>query len=127
LHRAETVIDALLKSWLSVKPNRLPKTVHIEGDIPPEVKMNFNKCGVVEGLDLLVTEGHRDDYKLRRECADKNVPMILSSELALEISRAMIWLTDRELNADKSFIKSAKLITLPSYTPEHDSIRKKGI
>ncbi len=123
----DSYYDALLKSWLSVKPNRLPKTVHIEGDIPSEVKMNFNRCRVVEGLDLLVTEGHRNDYRLRRECADKNVPMILSSELALEISRAMVWLGDRELNADKSFIKSTKLITLPSYTPEHDSIRKKSL
>jgi hypothetical protein len=52
-----------------------------------------------------------DDYKIRRRCADRNVPMILSSELALEISRAMVWLRDgNKLSTDKSFIENAKII-----------------
>jgi carbamoyl-phosphate synthase large subunit len=122
--------DALLKSWLSAKPNRLPKRVY--GDMPGEARMNFEKagCEVVEDedFDLLVTEGHRDDYRIRRRCADRNVPMILSSELALDISRAMVWLRDgNKLSVEKSRIENAKLISFPFHIPKHDSFRKKGI
>ena len=122
--------DALLKSWLSAKPNRLPKRVY--GDMPGEARMNFEKagCEVVEDedFDLLVTEGHRDDYRIRRRCADRNVPMILSSELALDISRAMVWLRDgNKLSVEKSRIESAKLISFPPHIPKHDSSRKKSI
>jgi len=126
--------DALLKSWLSVKPNKLPKKILLYGDMPKEARMNFGKaeCEMIEDeredFDLLVTEGHKDDYKIRRGCADRNVPMILSSELALEISRAMMWLRDgNKLSVDKSFIESAKLISPVTHSLKHDPFRKKGI
>jgi carbamoyl-phosphate synthase large subunit len=126
--------DALLKSWLSVKPNRLPKRILLYGDIPEEAGINFEKagCEMIEAeradFDLLVTEGHRNDYRIRRGCADRNVPMILSSELALEMSRALLWLGDlNELSIEKSCIENAKLISFPSHSPKHDSFRKKGV
>ncbi|MGC9182477.1 carbamoyl-phosphate synthase (glutamine-hydrolyzing) large subunit [Caldisphaera sp.] len=117
-----TFYDALLKSWLSVSPNRLPridKSILIYGtnnyrDLKEASKTleeigyniytidNFDVYGKqlnlkeAEGLilnkriDLVISDGYliNNDYAIRRNAADLNIPIILNGKLAKEISIA---------------------------------------
>ncbi len=107
---------ALLKSWLSASPNRVPERgvlVGYEGDAVESVKMReaadalasmldiwwLSDVGPERAVDLLKT-GQADlvmatgyapqvDYQVRRTAADLNIPLILNSDLAAELARAL--------------------------------------
>jgi len=115
--------DAFLKSWLSAKPNKIPKEKvlvytfgnekkialsskllsslgyeiytlegnNVDGKILSlEKAMELLKSGKIE---LVITSGYaRDkDYRIRRMAADLNIPLVLNSELAYELSQALRW------------------------------------
>lgn len=127
--------EALLKSWLSATPNRIPpKDVPVlvypdstrsverfkkvasvlheagyevmtleESPIPglPEVRSETAvKAVKTRRLGALISAGYvpQIDYELRRAAADHNVPLILSAELAFEISTALKRLSDEKLD-----------------------------
>lgn len=120
--------DALLKSWLSARPNRLPekavlvydrgnnerllesakllsslglRVFTLEGGIDWPHSLSQEEAVKLlksNGVDLVMTAGnHSDwDYKVRRLSADMNVPLVLDSNLALELSRAFLWLSEND-------------------------------
>ncbi len=118
-----TYEGALLKSWLSAKPNRLPeKAVLVYGWERTDTLLDTAKTLEMAGLnvytlnlgvgeqlsfeeaegflrsgeiDALFTTGAfpERDYTLRRLSADLNVPLVLDANLALELARAIKWST----------------------------------
>jgi len=117
--------EALLKSWLSATPNRIPprdtpillytdstRNVEVfrrvgeqltgagyevltlqESPVPglPELRADSAvKAIKLNRLGLLITCGYipQIDYEVRRAAVDHNIPVILTAELALELSKA---------------------------------------
>ncbi len=121
--------DALLKSWLSVKPHKLPSSsilistvqkneavvtaskildslgyriLTLEGpEIAGELVERKRAVDIIKSgeVELLIAHGYaRDqDYEIRRMAADLNIPMILDGNLALEFSKALVWIRGNEL------------------------------
>lgn len=109
--------SALLKSWLAASPNRIPRrgvVVGYEGtddearkigkaadtlsslglDVWYLRELNDSKALALlkEGeADMVIATGYAPhfDYGLRRAAADLNVPLVLNSNLALELAEAM--------------------------------------
>ncbi len=116
--------DALLKSWLSAKPNKLPRRkILVYGNHDRQLLeqsaitlkngdyevLSLQKAPCTDNtvsqkevlqliknkkIDMVVTSGYDKDfdYEIRRAAADMNIPLILNASLALEISRAFIYL-----------------------------------
>ncbi len=108
---------ALLKSWLSISPNRIPERGIIIGNEGSEDEARKLSTAVElidsMGLDVwkisdigqdeackLIKEGKVDmvmatgyapniDYRVRRIAADLNLPLVLDANLSLELSKAM--------------------------------------
>lgn len=116
---------ALVKSWLSVRPNRIPeKGVLVYGwekvELLSETARNLERLGLKvytlnlsegecidekKALELIKSGGMNGlfttgsfperDYRVRRLAADMNVPLVLDANLALELSKAFLWKADR--------------------------------
>ncbi|WP_291765686.1 carbamoyl-phosphate synthase (glutamine-hydrolyzing) large subunit [Caldivirga sp. UBA161] len=107
-----TLEEALLKSWLSTTPSRIPSSnalvytydedhvkniEEVKGMLNQEVEIieeeksrELLKLGKV---DILITGGATEDkdYVTRRLAADTFTPIILDSTLGLELARAFKW------------------------------------
>ncbi|MBP1449896.1 MAG: carbamoyl-phosphate synthase (glutamine-hydrolyzing) large subunit [Thermoproteus sp.] len=105
--------EALLKSWLSAQPNRLPARnalvyTYDEGyarDIE-EIRRRLKWLELLEPsedvideikwrkVDIVMTGGDtpEKDYAIRRAAADTNTPLVLHPALGLELAKAMEWL-----------------------------------
>ncbi|MFB6490112.1 MAG: carbamoyl-phosphate synthase (glutamine-hydrolyzing) large subunit [Thermoproteus sp. AZ2] len=105
--------EALLKSWLSAQPNRVPQRNALiytfdedyAKDIE-EVKRALSWLELLEPspkvvedikwkkVDIVMTAGvtPERDYDIRRAAADTNTPLVLHPALALELAKAFDWL-----------------------------------
>ena len=110
--------EALLKSWLGVQPNRLPKNkilIYGKNNLLKEVyeilKNKFYILSLDElyingdslskkevlseinngNVDLIITDGYLKniDYRIRRRAIDLNIPIVLNARLGLELSKAI--------------------------------------
>ncbi len=119
--------EALLKSWLSARPNRMPErrvliygyedrdllqevaegisfaeviTVDSSLDIPSVDQKTARRMMRDGAIDLVATSGHSisRDYWLRRTAADLNIPLVLDARLASELFRAMGMFMEKELD-----------------------------
>lgn len=109
--------EALLKSWLSATPNKVPnKTAlvytydkrheevlsqaasllrtRLEVYTPEELGDGLLDLLKWKKIDIVMTAGvtPERDYALRRTAADTNTPLVLDAALALELAKAFLWL-----------------------------------
>ncbi len=112
-----TYEGALLKSWLAIQPNRIPRrgvVIGNEGSDEDSAKLNeamefirslglrawrVSDIGQDEAYrlirngkaDIVMATGYAPDidYKVRRIAADLSIPLILDASLSLEISKAI--------------------------------------
>lgn len=137
---------ALLKSWLSVSPNRIPEKgiiVGYEGEGEEHRKMEEAANALASILDVwwlsevgeeeaskLLKEGKADmvvatgyapqvDYILRRTAADLNVPLVLNADLALELARAFgsVSLEEVEVKPMSSYARGYRSLGLLKRVP----------
>ncbi|MFN7105031.1 MAG: carbamoyl-phosphate synthase (glutamine-hydrolyzing) large subunit [Pyrobaculum sp.] len=104
--------EALLKSWLSATPNRVPREsalVYTYGGgeqmgAVASLLSTWLKVYTPEGgktlemlkwrkIDIVMTSGvtPERDFYIRRAAADTNTPLVLDSTLALELAKAFVW------------------------------------
>ena len=107
-----TLEEALLKSWLSTSPSRIPNNnalvytydedhvkniEEIRKTLSQEVTLideeNAREALKLGKVDILITGGSTEDkdYVTRRLAADTSTPIILDSTLGLELTRAFKW------------------------------------
>ena len=137
---------ALLKSWLSATPNRVPERgviVGYEGEGEERGKMREAANALASMLDVwwlsdvgeegarrLLREGKADmvvatgyapqvDYGVRRAAADLNVPLILNADLALELVRAFssVSLEEVEVKPMSSYARGYRSLGLLRRVP----------
>ncbi len=117
--------EALLLSWLSATPNKLPKggvlvygfterellkplvktlselfdVYTIQDDINAERVSTEKAVDLIKRgkIDLVITSGSNKkvDYKVRRTAVDLNVPLVLDLHLGLELARAFRYLSKK--------------------------------
>ncbi len=119
-----TFEEALLKSWLSATPNRLPKSTALvyTYDVDREwvqavasiLSSKFRVYtpeelgpGVVDMLkwrkiDIVFTSGvtPERDFHIRRAAADTNTPLVLEPRLAVELAKAFMWYSEGVLKVE---------------------------
>ncbi|MFN3805139.1 MAG: carbamoyl phosphate synthase large subunit, partial [Pyrobaculum sp.] len=106
--------EALLKSWLSATPNRIPRgtalvytydrrgemgavasllSARLEVYTPEELGDRALEMLKWRKIDIVVTSGvtPERDFHLRRAAADTNTPLVLDPTLALELAKAFMW------------------------------------
>ncbi len=117
---SEDYYEALLLSWLSATPNRLPKGPilvygFVERDLLNTIVKLLESIGDVYtiqedvnakllsvdeatrlikegGIDLVITSGSNKsvDYSIRRTAVDMNVPLVLDLYLGLELAKSFV-------------------------------------
>ena len=108
--------EALLKSWLSVTPNKIPTrnalvytydrrhlelisqvasllSTRLEIYSPEDLGEKVVDMLRWRKIDIVITGGDTPDadFHIRRLAADTNTPLVLDSTLALELAKAFLW------------------------------------
>ena len=108
--------EALLKSWLSATPNRIPTrnalvytydrrhlelisqvasllSTRLETYSPEDLGEKVVDMLRWRKIDIVITGGDTPDadFHIRRLAADTNTPLVLDSTLALELAKAFLW------------------------------------
>ncbi|MEZ0318496.1 MAG: carbamoyl-phosphate synthase (glutamine-hydrolyzing) large subunit [Pyrobaculum sp.] len=108
--------EALLKSWLSATPNKIPlKTALVYTYDPHHAEVLAQTASLLSTrlevykpedlgekavdmlkwrkIDIVMTSGYTPeaDYAVRRAAADTNTPLVLDSTLAYELAKAFLW------------------------------------
>jgi carbamoyl-phosphate synthase large subunit len=108
--------EALLKSWLSATPNRIPTrnalvytydrrhqelisqvasllSTRLEVYSPEDLGERVVDMLRWRKIDIVITGGDTPDadFHIRRLAADTNTPLVLDSTLALELAKAFLW------------------------------------
>jgi carbamoyl-phosphate synthase large subunit len=108
--------EALLKSWLSATPNRIPTrnalvytydrrhlelisqvasllSTRLEVYSPEDLGEKVVDMLRWRKIDIVITGGDTPDadFHIRRLAADTNTPLVLDSTLALELAKAFLW------------------------------------
>ena len=108
--------EALLKSWLSAMPNRIPTrnalvytydrrhlelisqvasllSTRLETYSPEDLGEKVVDMLRWRKIDIVITGGDTPDadFHIRRLAADTNTPLVLDSTLALELAKAFLW------------------------------------
>lgn len=108
--------EALLKSWLSATPNKIPKrnalvytydphhaeligqaasllSTRLQVYTPEELGDRVLDELKWRRIDIVLTAGTtpEKDYQIRRTAADTNTPLVLDSTLAVELAKAFLW------------------------------------
>ena len=108
--------EALLKSWLSATPNRIPTrnalvytydrrhlelisqvasllSTRLEIYSPEDLGERVVDMLRWRKIDIVITGGDTPDadFHIRRLAADTNTPLVLDSTLALELAKAFLW------------------------------------
>ncbi|MEM1571207.1 carbamoyl-phosphate synthase (glutamine-hydrolyzing) large subunit [Pyrobaculum sp.] len=108
--------EALLKSWLSATPNRIPKRNALVYTYDPHHAELIGQAASLlsaklrvytpeelgdkildelkwRRIDIVITAGTtpEKDYHIRRTAADTNTPLVLDSTLAVELAKAFLW------------------------------------
>ena len=108
--------EALLKSWLSATPNRIPTrnalvytydrrhlelisqvasllSTRLEVYSPEDLGERVVDMLRWRKIDIVITGGNTPDadFHIRRLAADTNTPLVLDSTLALELAKAFLW------------------------------------
>jgi len=108
--------EALLKSWLSATPNRIPTgnalvytydrrhlelisqvasllSTRLEVYSPEDLGERVVDMLRWRKIDIVITGGDTPDadFHIRRPAADTNTPLVLDSTLALELAKAFLW------------------------------------
>jgi carbamoyl-phosphate synthase large subunit len=111
-----TFEEALLKSWLSATPNRVPTrnalvytydkhhaelmeqaasllSTRLEVYTPEDLGERAVDMLRWRKIDIVMTAGDTPhaDFHIRRTAADTNTPLVLDSTLALELAKAFLW------------------------------------
>jgi len=107
--------EALLKSWLSAQPNKMPRRNALvytfdeayAKDVE-EIRRALSWLELLEPgpevvdlikwrkVDVVITAGvtPERDYAIRRVAADTSTPLVLHPSLGLELARAFNWLRE---------------------------------
>jgi len=111
-----TFEEALLKSWLSATPNRIPTrnaliytydkhhaellvqaasllSAKLQIYTPEDLGGRVVEMLRWKKIDIVMTAGYTPDrdFHIRRTAADTNTPLVLDSTLALELAKAFLW------------------------------------
>ena len=111
-----TFEEALLKSWLSATPNRIPTrnaliytydkhhaellvqaasllSAKLQIYTPEDLGGRVVEMLRWRKIDIVMTAGDTPerDFHIRRTAADTNTPLVLDSTLALELAKAFLW------------------------------------
>lgn len=111
-----TYEEALLKSWLSATPNKIPErsalvytydkhseetilqvasllSTRLEVYTPEQLGEKIVDMLKWKEIDIVMTAGvtPERDFLIRRTAADTNTPLVLDATLALELTKAFIW------------------------------------
>ncbi|ACB39092.1 carbamoyl-phosphate synthase (glutamine-hydrolyzing) large subunit [Pyrobaculum neutrophilum] len=111
-----TYEEALLKSWLSAAPNRIPERSaliytydkhgaealgqaasllagRLEVHTPESLGEKAVEMLKWKKIDIVMTSGvtPERDFHIRRTAADTNTPLVLDASLALELAKAFTW------------------------------------
>jgi len=112
----KTFEEALLKSWLSATPNKIPQktalvytyderdaekmrhaasllSTRLEVYKPEELGEKVVELLKWRKIDIVMTSGYtpQRDYTIRRTAADTNTPLVLDATLAVELANAFLW------------------------------------
>jgi len=112
----KTFEEALLKSWLSATPNKIPQKTALvytydERDVekirhaasllskrlevykPEDLGERVVELLKWRKIDIVMTSGYtpQRDYTVRRTAADTNTPLVLDAALAVELAKAFLW------------------------------------
>jgi carbamoyl-phosphate synthase large subunit len=108
--------EALLKSWLSATPNKIPTrnalvytydrhhaellaqvasllSTRLQVYTPEDLGEEAAEMLKWRKIDIVMTAGDTPDrdFHIRRTAADTNTPLVLDSTLALELAKAFLW------------------------------------